>query len=490
MNAISQRYNVGGGIGRMALEHPDREAIVAPDIRLSYEKTWMIGKCFAAKMAELGIDRQTTVALHSRDLIASVGVMIATALLGAKFVVFDPDDPEGMAETTVLFSPDQQKPSIGRPVMMTPDWSPLNSEVPNDEDVRLVGYNAPDDPWWTIHTSGTTGNPKSLALTHRIAFDRSIAVQKDFNGEATRFCSLFPCNTRPFFVRAMAALLNGSTIVDAVNAEFLTSERVTLFAGSPKQVGDWIKAEKVTSQFPRLQVSGAPLRENSANQFLQCFSIVEDVYGSGETNKSFVSQFTLEDGHLTVIGKRQDSDVEILDAKGDACKPGTFGEVRIRNSYMVKRYENDPVASGRVFRSGWFYPGDLASWTENGALKIVGRVDQLINLDGTKVDPGEIEDVLQSSAGVKSACVFLDPRKTSPLRTMAFFEVHPGADIAETVQTAMEDCGRQLGYPKTPGYSYVVPKIPVTHDGVPRRLECMRMAQALLQEQKKQPGSK
>lgn len=485
MSALDQPWNIGAALARGAAAHPDREAIVAPDMRLSYLKLWQLSQAFALNMQANGIGQGVTVELQSRDMIASVAVMVATALLGARFVLHNPLTGIEPGPVALLHSPESSPKTVppgAQVVAMTADWSPRSTAVGPDTALAFPGAIAADAPWWTIHTSGTTGQPKALILSQKIAFDRSVAVAGDFLGAETRFCPIFPCWTRPFYVRAMAALVNGATILDSKDPAFLAAEGANLFAGSPRQVLEWIEAARPGQRFRQVQVSGAPFSDEAAQRMLAVFDLVDDVYGSGESNKSFVNRRHLQNGRMTRTGMPQDSVVEVRNAENRLCAIGEVGELRVRNSYLVPGYRDAPAATARAFRDGWFHPGDLARWEANGALIIVGRVDQIINLGGVKVDPLEVEDVLQEVPGVLQAAVFLDPREQTPPRTMAFLVLAPSADIVSTVDAVVAHCRQRLTGIKAPGYFFVVPDIPMTHDGVPRRAECARIARDLPRE--------
>lgn len=481
MSALDQPWNIGAALARGAALHPDREAIVAADVRLSYDKLWQIAQAFALKMQDHGIGHGKTVVLESRDMIAAVSVMAATALLGARFVLHNPQTGTEPGPLIVLYSPDRPAPQVAgaKVVQMTADWSPRHTPVGPETAGRFAGAENAEAPWWTIHTSGTTGRPKALILSQRIAFDRSVAAAGDFRGGETRFCSIFPCYTRPFFVRAMAALVNGATILDFLDPDILSREGANLFSGSPKLVQDWLTRWQPRPRFARLQVSGAPFNDAAAARMLATFDVVEDVYGAGETNKSFVNLRQLQDGQVRRIGKPQDSTVQVLRADGHPCAVGEVGEVRVRNSYLASGYRDAPEATARSFRDGWFHPGDLARWEPGGALTIVGRLGQIINLSGTKIDPAEVEEVLHEVAGVQQSAVFLDPMEQMPPRTMAFLMLEPGIDMVSTVDAVIAHCAQRLAGLKAPGYFFVVPEIPMTHDGVPRRSECARVAKDL-----------
>src|SRR5688500_15255111 len=84
-----QQMNIGMNFSRVAKANPDHEAIIAADVRLTYGKLWRIVRGFATRMRELGIDRGSTVAVHSRDMIVCVVSMLAASLLGARYVFLE-----------------------------------------------------------------------------------------------------------------------------------------------------------------------------------------------------------------------------------------------------------------------------------------------------------------------------------------------------------------------------------------------------------------
>jgi acyl-coenzyme A synthetase/AMP-(fatty) acid ligase len=73
---------------------------------------------------------------------------------------------------------------------------------------------------------------------------------------------------------------------------------------------------------------------------------------------------------------------------------------------MLDGYFGDPAATARHFRDGCFYPGDLGSFTAAGSLCLAGRTDDVMNLNGIKIYPSEIERVLEDEPGVRSAAAF------------------------------------------------------------------------------------
>jgi acyl-CoA synthetase (AMP-forming)/AMP-acid ligase II len=481
---FGQQMNIGMNFARVANANPNHEAIVAADITLTYGKLWRIAQGFATRMRELGIDRSSTVAVHSRDMIACVASMLASSLLGARYVFLEPrlvDDCVVMP-THILRSPDVKPFKDLTYHMMDASWPQAGS--PDSDGSEFPGYGNADDPWWIVHTSGTTGKPKYLNISQRAVYDRSMAVQADFKPLHTRLCSLFPCNTRPFVARANAALLNACTIIDTIDIAFMQAQGVNLVCGAPRTAMQWLAGRTVAPRMPVIQVSGAKLSDTDAAVLLQSFDTVEDVYGSSETSKSFVNVKTLNQGQVVTRGQHLDSEVQIIGMDGAPCTgPGLEGTVRIRNGYMASAYIAAPQATEKAFRDGWFYPGDLGWWGPAGALVIGARLDEVINLGGEKVDPNAVDEVLCSVLGITGAASFRDPNNDiTPPRLMAMVTVSDLAEADTCVAAAHLACRERLAAIMVPQMIFVVTSIPMTSDGAPRRIECQLLAQELIKK--------
>jgi acyl-CoA synthetase (AMP-forming)/AMP-acid ligase II len=98
--------------------------------------------------------------------------------------------------------------------------------------------------------------------------------------------------------------------------------------------------------------------------------------------------------------------IEAVDEQDRPLPPHTEGLIRMRGHTLVNGYLGNPEGSDRIFRHGWFYPGDIGTVTEDRLLIISGREDAVINLGGDKVNPETIEAVLMSYPGVIHAAAF------------------------------------------------------------------------------------
>ena len=127
---------------------------------------------------------------------------------------------------------------------------------------------------------------------------------------------------------------------------------------------------------------------------------------------------------------------------GRPLPAGEIGEVRLRTTNMVHAYPLDPVATARHFRDGWFHCGDLGSFTSRGSLCLHGRLDDMMNLNGIKIYPAEIERVLEATrgphrGGVRAA---LDRARSDPRRAVEWQgAVRP--DVADLMARARASLG-------------------------------------------------
>jgi acyl-CoA synthetase (AMP-forming)/AMP-acid ligase II len=201
-----------------------------------------------------------------------------------------------------------------------------------------------------------------------------------------------------------------------------------------------------------------------------------DSYGAAETNKSFENRLSLAaDGKVQRRGARLDSEVEIISPEGKPVAPGEMGQVRVRNPYMIKGYLNAPEATARVFRDGWFHPGDIATWGEADELVIIGRDDDVINLGGYKLNAGFLDMFFSRIKGIREAIVFQNPKSNAVSKVLILAIFEPDAVQHDVREQACQLARSQLGVLLSPEAFRAVTAIPKTKDGDPDRKACRAM---------------
>ena len=462
----------------------DQAAVVLSDADLTYEMLLSLARSFAIKLAQEGVGAGSTLQLETRDLPVVLASLLATAALGARLaegaVTRNLSGPYPVTHRIYTAAPDE--PDVeSKAIIIDDTWSPAlvldgHSGGPFAQaDLDL------DAPWLLLATSGTTGIPKIVGLTQRQVLRRSLAVSDEFLAGKTRFATLFPYDCRPFFARALAALLNGATLVDRGDWDFWIQKGVNRISGSLKQVKS-LELDGISGvKLPVVEVSGAKITAKDATAILQHFEAIDDTYGATETSKSFSNILTLaQDNTLRQKGAPRDSVVEIVDQDGIQLPALQTGAVRVRNSYCATEYLFNVSGDLSVLKDGYFYPGDIGRFTKDGALEILARASgNVLNFDGVKLNAAVIDALLTSVDGIIGAAALQSPKADSN-EVVAFAEFAEGTNRLQTAELARKACADALGPKITPVRIWPINTIPRNKDGSPDREECANLLRAAI----------
>jgi acyl-coenzyme A synthetase/AMP-(fatty) acid ligase len=134
---------------------------------------------------------------------------------------------------------------------------------------------------------------------------------------------------------------------------------------------------------------GAAASEGLRKRVMECLATgMGDLYGTVEVGTISAIWDAGGDGFGTVCPEAR---AEVVDEEDQPLPSGEAGRVRLKSTYMSERYIEDPEMTARMFRGGWFYPGDFAMMRPDGRLKILGRTDDLLNIGGRKIVPAILE---------------------------------------------------------------------------------------------------
>ncbi len=469
-------YNLGQHYLDVAAKSPDFPALVGAEAAFSHAEFANLILTLSGHLQSLGIGRGSVVAINTTSTPVMLGVTFATALLGSGLVVANRylAREKNVTPTHFLRSPEVAgHPAVPFQVL---DLAWISSGKP----ARLpdFGLTDPDAPWLFLHSSGTTGTPKYIGLPQSAIRDRSKAAEVDFPFRATTLATLFPCTSRPFLARAIAALLQACAIVDEPAPERWGAAGVNFVAASPVQIKAALAAP-LPRKLARLEVSGAKIPPDAAQVYLQSFDRVLDVYGASETAKSFATELYMDaNGLVAAKGLPQDSEVQILRDDGSVCGVGEMGTVRVRNAYMCAGYIGQPEASAKAFRDGWFYPGDFAKWGEHGELVVLGRQDDVINLGGFKLQADLADALVNSVDGVVEAAVFRNPLPNAGDPLIAFVVFRDKAQIGRQADEIVKLFERTFGFGLTLRNVKPVPALPRDEDGQVDRRACANLVVA------------
>ena len=158
----------------------------------------------------------------------------------------------------------------------------------------------------------------------------------------------------------------------------------------------------------RLTIAGGFISRKSASQLINHVTKnLNNFYGSTETNVAILHSVVADLDELHWLACKDNRIVEIVDEAGDICPVDVEGQLRVRLRELdCVSYLDDLEASEKVFRSGYFYPGDMAVRRGDGRIRILGRNADVINFRGQKLAVAPIEDEIHNRLGVDNVCLF------------------------------------------------------------------------------------
>jgi fatty-acyl-CoA synthase len=341
---------------------------------------------------------------------------------------------------------------------------------------------APDDVINMQYTSGTTGFPKGVQLSHTnlIGNARSMA-------ECMRLtCRDTLCIPVPFFhcfgcvIGTLCSVVSATAMAPVVAfnpvdvLETIQASRCTAVHGVPTMFIAELEEMKNraydTASLRTGVMAGSPCPIEVMKQVVSTMGAGEMtiVYGQTEASPG-VTQTRPEDSlelRVTTVGRALPNvEVTIVDpSSGREVPPGVQGELCTRGYHVMKGYYKNPQATAEVIDpEGWLHTGDLATMDENGYCKITGRIKDMIIRGGENIYPREIEEFLYTHPDIKDVQVVGVPSRKYGEEVVAFVQVKNG--LALTGEALRDFCQDKIAFHKIPAFFLFVDQYPTTASG-------------------------
>ena len=539
---------VGELLSLLARDWPQNEALVYPDRELRYdfaELNWL-ARQVAKGLLSLGIERGDRVALWAPNIPEWVVLQFALAKIGAILVTVNTNLRAGeieyllkqseastlvtvrgfrdvdYVETLYDIVPELRVSEEGslesdrlphlRNVVYIGDEHPggmirydsLLARCQEVGDHRLDGLEAAQDLDDVInmqYTSGTTGFPKGVMLTHRNIVNNGywlaegIALApRDKLCVPVPFFHCFGCVIGVLGAYTHAASLVPLELFDALKVlQYIERERCTALFGVPTM----FLAELEQLDFHSFDLSslrtgimaGALCPEPLMKRVMERMNLHELTIAYGLTEAS--PGITLTPRHDSIelrtqtVGKAlPEVEVRIVDpATGQDCSFGVNGELWCRGYNVMKGYYNNPAATAdAILADGWLRTGDQATLDQDGYVRITGRIKELIIRGGENIAPKEIEDLLRQNEKIADAYVYGIPDEKFGEEVAAAIRLKPGESA--TVEEIRQFCEGRIARFKIPRQIRFVDSFPMTASGKIQKFKLREMhVEALSREQ-------
>jgi acyl-coenzyme A synthetase/AMP-(fatty) acid ligase len=415
--------NLADIIGGHAAQRPDAPAVIERGQTWNYREFDAAVDAGVAWLRESGVAPGDVIGVSLPSGALHLAVMYALARAGAIYLTLALREPH--AKRVALARRLGAKGVIGAGAQAQLDSLPLLEPGPEMLEARgtpaggaSVGGNG---PWRYFLTSGTTGAPRAVLFTHAMqAFwceanqaavptqhgDRYLAVLDLSFDAGLRHCLCIHWGGGAvMFEQVTSAPEEFLPMLDRIGVNYLGLTPVHL-----RSLLSVCREERAHLPAIRILRSGGmvhsdPLCRAVRRRLTPNFYVM---YGTNDGGSpfSFATPDT-QSRHPNSVGCAcAGVELGIAGDNGEALAPGEAGLVRVRAAGIGHGYADDPAATAWNFRGGWYYPGDMGRMSADGALYLLGRADDMMNYDGIKIYPMEIENVLQEHPAVAEAAAF------------------------------------------------------------------------------------
>ena len=534
---------IGAALDAASRRWGDRPAVVdrGQGVRLSWSELRQRADRFAAGLLRLGLEPGQRIGVWSLNRVEWTLTQFAAAKAGLILVTINPayrlaeleyalrdsgcaalvlvsafktSDYVGMIRSLMPEMADatdgsihaERLPELRRIIQMSPDPTPgalsfaQVEALGDDADLAaLAAISArltPDDPVNIQFTSGTTGAPKGVTLSHRNILNNGYFTGKGIDlGPEDRLCIPVPLyHCFGLSMGNLACVAHGAAMVypgegfDAgATLRTVAAERCTALYGVPTMfIAELDHPDFASFDLSSLRtgiMAGSPcpieIMRRVADEMHM--SEVTICYGMTETSPVSFQSGTADplERRVSTVGRvHPHVEVKIVDADGETVPYGVAGELCTRGYSVMLGYWGQPAATAAVKDTeGWMHSGDLATLDAQGFCNIVGRLKDMVIRGGENLYPREIEEFLYRHPSIRDVQVFgvPDPRYGEEL--CAWVVLQEGADLSADALRAF--CANQIAHQKIPRYVKFVETFPMTVTG---KVQKFAMREAMMSE--------
>jgi fatty-acyl-CoA synthase len=506
---------IGGNLKSTVEKFPHQEALVCvhQGYRATYQEFYNQTTAIAKALIFLGAKSGDRIGIWSSNRYEWVLLQYATARIGTILVNINPAYRTheltyvlNQSEVRFIFSSLNFKtsnykemveyakevcPTLEHEIFFDDNWEAFvnNGQDISDEVLHSFEEHVQfDDPVNIQYTSGTTGFPKGVTLSHHNILNNGyfIGIRLKYT-EKDRVCIPVPfyhcfgmvignicCTTHG----ACMVIPNDSFDPD-ITLKAVSDEKCTSLYGVPTMfIAELAVKDFDSYDFSSLRtgvMAGSVCPPEIMKKVENLMNIKEMSICYGMTETSPVSTQTLIgtplEKQVSTVGTVQNHlEIKIIDENGRTLKRGEHGELCTRGYSVMLKYWNDPENTKKVLDNArWMHTGDMAVMDKDGYITISGRIKDLIIRGGENISPKEIEDFLYTYTNILDVQIIGVPSEKFGEEVMAWIKVRKGFTITE--QELLDYCKGRIAHYKVPKYWKFVDEFPMTISGKIRKVE-------------------
>ena len=535
-----KRLTIGKALYDTVEKYPDHEALVCPEfgVRLTYKQFYQKCREVASGLIALGVKKGDHVSVWATNVPEWVYLQFSLGMIGGVLVTVNTSYKSHeleyqlkQSDSTTLFMIEGYRDSnyyqivrelipnldCAQPGMVNAQKLPMLKNIVyigkrdatpgmfTFNDIVLLGNSITDetldkrisecdvdDVINMQYTSGTTGFPKGVMLTHYNIVNNGLMVG-DVMGTSPHDKLLIHVPLFHCFGCVMSTLncvTHGAAMVvmesfDPLKSlQAVASEKCTAINGVPTMFIAMLNLPDFNnydmSSLRTGIMAGAPCPVETMNQVRTLMHCPDIVIAFGQTESSPVMTMTRRDDpvslRVSTIGRLlPDIEGKIVDPEtGEDLPPNTQGEIVTRSACVMKGYYKMPEATANAIdKDGWLHTGDLGSVDENGYFKVTGRIKDMIIRGGENIYPREIEEFLLTNQNIQDVQVIGIPDEKYGEQVLAAIQLKEGRSTSAEEMIAF--CTGRIARHKIPKYWEFVKTFPLTASGKVQKYKLREM---------------
>lgn len=491
-------------IDKQGEDQPDKVYLFAPEpgLEITYSQLKAESEKLGRYLINMGLVKGDKVSymLNNGYQTAKLflGVMYAGLVISPVNLLAHPSQLEYVlshSDTKIVFVSEKHRERLKEALKKVPREikvfvidvdGPVLLEREEGGDLRLPEVEE-DDPALLLYTSGTTGVPKGVVLTHKnlVAGGQYTAMAHMLTSDDRALCSLPLYHINGLVVTTVSPVVHGGSVVMPHRFsvtqfwELISEYRCTWFSVVPTMISyllngtDPYNSENKYNleqiRFGRSASSALPPSIHKAFEEKFRVAVVETMGLTETAAPVFSNPLEKSMQKYGSPGVAMGNSAMVVDSDGCELPPGQIGEILIKGDNVMKEYYKAPDITAKTIRNGWLHTGDLGYKDKDGYFFITGRIKELIIKGGENIAPREIDEVLYKYHKVLDAAAFGVPDEAYGQEIYASVVLKPGEKCTE--EEILSFCLKELGKFKSPKKVLFRDELPKGPSGKIQRLK-------------------